>query len=77
MNELKLLKDITELARQDDEGAKLLVLEFLNCDLTNFGESDMISCKMQSYIQEKQHGKETYTQGKSRESSGVLNTVKE
>lgn len=77
MNELQLLKEINNLARENDEGAQKLILDWIRCNLTDFGSRDMISCKMQSYIQEKQHGTEANTQGKSREGSGVLNEVKE
>ena len=78
MNELQLLKDITNLARNDDEGAKSLVMEWLRIDLTDFGSRDMISCKIENYLQEKQNGRsETNCETKSGESSGVLNSVKE
>lgn len=64
MNELQLLKDINNLALSNDEGAQKLILEWLNCDLTDYGSKDMITCKMQSYVEGNANGRKKERAGK-------------
>lgn len=55
MNELILLKKINAFAISGEDLAKKLMLEWLSSDLTDFGSKDMIFCKMQSYLEDKEN----------------------
>lgn len=65
MDDLQLLKEINNLARENDPEAAKLVLEWLQCDLTDFGSRDMVNCKIQSYL-EGHHDTKTIRPGKIR-----------
>lgn len=63
-DELQLLKDINNLALSEDEGAQKLILEWLCVDLSDYGAKDMITCKMQSYIEGDHNGRRVKSEGK-------------